>query len=355
MRSFRVIVLFVMLLVLIQSYSFASSEPSVWALETIEKVKGYNLLDENRMFNNYLSRITRGDFAYIAVNLYNKLMEDSDSITSATSSETPFPSNKSVVFKDTNDLWIIKAKELGIVNGYSDGTFKPLNPVSRQEIAVMLVKVMELTKIELKKPTSVKFNDDSSIATWAKNAVYLSRENDIVKGANNNFYPLKYCTREEALVLFNRCYEKFALLAGENKEVAKPTLTPQEAFSLEVNKMTLHNYGTFVRVSNQMEIRIDSTTVENYETVSYLRINYTMKNVSGDPIGEETLQLFFDDGTSNYAGGIFLQSILPNQTYSRSVTIGYPKGVKPVFIATFDMSKFFEKVDYTTITKWRVQ
>ncbi len=54
----------------------------------------------------------------------------------------------SYVFSDISNHWaredIEKMAQLGIVNGYADGTFKPGAPLSRAEAAVMLSRLYEL-------------------------------------------------------------------------------------------------------------------------------------------------------------------------------------------------------------------
>lgn len=51
------------------------------------------------------------------------------------------------IFSDIKGNWahdtILKAKELGLMNGYPDGTFKPDKPVTRAEMAVILVRLSQ--------------------------------------------------------------------------------------------------------------------------------------------------------------------------------------------------------------------
>ncbi len=51
-------------------------------------------------------------------------------------------------FPDTNGHWaekhIDKLAEYGIVNGYSDGTFKPDNPVTRAEVSAMIANALSV-------------------------------------------------------------------------------------------------------------------------------------------------------------------------------------------------------------------
>lgn len=51
------------------------------------------------------------------------------------------------VFTDIKGHWakdnIVKVKELGLMDGYPDGTFKPDKPITRAELATVLVKLLE--------------------------------------------------------------------------------------------------------------------------------------------------------------------------------------------------------------------
>lgn len=51
------------------------------------------------------------------------------------------------IFSDIQGNWahdtILKAKELGLMNGYPDGTFKPNQPVTRAEMAAILVRLSQ--------------------------------------------------------------------------------------------------------------------------------------------------------------------------------------------------------------------
>jgi len=42
------------------------------------------------------------------------------------------------------EAWIEQLKEEGITSGYPDGTYRPENPVTRAEIAVLLVTAFNL-------------------------------------------------------------------------------------------------------------------------------------------------------------------------------------------------------------------
>ena len=94
--------------------------------------------------------------------------------------------------------------ENGILSGYDDGTFQPNKAITRQEAASILRNAFELTET-----TDELFPDDSAIAGWAKESVYLVKAAELMKGdaGTGNFRPTSTITRAEAAsILMNAKY-----------------------------------------------------------------------------------------------------------------------------------------------------
>lgn len=91
------------------------------------------------------------------------------------------------------------AKSAGVVDGYSDGTFRPNAPITRQEMCVILANTLK-NKPEL---TGYSFPDDSSIASWAKRSVYECYALGLVKGNDKGYFtPRGNTLRSHAAVVF---------------------------------------------------------------------------------------------------------------------------------------------------------
>lgn len=115
-------------------------------------------------------------------------------------------------FKDTDNIgaWakdaVAKAIEAGIITGYEDGTFRPNENISRSEIAVIIARAM---KLEVDEPVGTGFADDDSIPDWAKAAVKLLKEQEIIQGrTKDQFVPKANATRAESIVMILRMLEK---------------------------------------------------------------------------------------------------------------------------------------------------
>ena len=113
------------------------------------------------------------------------------------------------MFRDVaDDFWgkaaINFCVQNGILTGYEDGTFQPNKAITRQEAASILRNAFELTET-----TDELFPDDSAIAGWAKESVYLVKASGLMKGdaGTGNFRPTSTITRAEAAsILMNAKY-----------------------------------------------------------------------------------------------------------------------------------------------------
>jgi len=87
---------------------------------------------------------------------------------------------------------------IGVINGYTDGTFRPNNNVTRAEFVTMLVNLTGATG------SDVSFSDVSA-KHWARNAIAAASANGWVNGyTDGTFRPGNNITRAEAVVVMNR-------------------------------------------------------------------------------------------------------------------------------------------------------
>ena len=114
------------------------------------------------------------------------------------------------MFPDVPDTYWGKAAinfcaQNGIINGYKeDGTFRPDQPITRQEAASILRNAFKLTE-----SSSETFPDDSAISNWAKESVYIVKASGLMKGdaGTGNFRPTDTIIRAEAAsILMNAKY-----------------------------------------------------------------------------------------------------------------------------------------------------
>ncbi|NGM84916.1 DUF4430 domain-containing protein [Paenibacillus sp. 7124] len=92
--------------------------------------------------------------------------------------------------------YVMKAKELGIIGGVTATSFKPNQPVSRQDMAVMIARAYKLS------PSSkASFKDGAAIGSYAIDAVNAVTEKGYMTGFGGSFDPSGAVTREMAAVV----------------------------------------------------------------------------------------------------------------------------------------------------------
>ena len=91
------------------------------------------------------------------------------------------------------------AQYAGYIKGYEDNSFRPNNPITRQEAAVILSRIVLPTS---KRADLGLFKDKASIADWASDAVAMIAYKGYMKGdQNGNATPTASLTRGQAAKL----------------------------------------------------------------------------------------------------------------------------------------------------------
>ncbi|BBH23452.1 hypothetical protein Back11_47970 [Paenibacillus baekrokdamisoli] len=98
---------------------------------------------------------------------------------------------------------VAKAVKAGYITGFTDGTIGVNKLISRQEVAVIVDRLLKLSATA---SAENSFKDTKLIASWAKDAVNASVAKEILKGypADNTFRPTNSITRAEAVVTLDR-------------------------------------------------------------------------------------------------------------------------------------------------------
>jgi hypothetical protein len=96
------------------------------------------------------------------------------------------------------------AAAAGNVRGYGDGTFRPDQPITREEAAVMLDRLLHLSELD-GFGREAPFADMDSVSGWSRYAVNRVSEAGIVRGyADGTFKPRRNITRAEAVVMLGQ-------------------------------------------------------------------------------------------------------------------------------------------------------
>jgi len=159
--------------------------------------------------SGYADAITRADFCTLIAAFLEKY--SGKSLTDFLASKNA--AAKSGAFSDTDDGSILAAAALGIVTGYSDGTFRPAQGITRREAAVMLQRLAGVVGCGAS-GTALRFSDMASQPEWARTGVaFVSACADPVTGGRvmngtgaASFGPLGSYTREQSMMTMIRLY-----------------------------------------------------------------------------------------------------------------------------------------------------
>lgn len=188
-------------------YSYFSDTAKHWAKSDITEL-GSKLIIDSRNGDKFEpdKNITRAEFAvFIAKGL---------GLTGDISTASRFSDISS---GSTIAAYIGAAAKAGIINGNTDGTFKPNSNITREQMALMMVRAMEYAGYDtsLKGSSTVqiltKFKDGSKIQS--KETVAKAVKEGIIQGVTSNiFQPKGNATRAQAAVMLKRVLDKLDYL-----------------------------------------------------------------------------------------------------------------------------------------------
>ena len=101
------------------------------------------------------------------------------------------------------------AASCGIVNGISDDVFGTGTPITRQDMCVMTFRALQYKGKAPELDSSYTFADDSAIADYAKESIYILRQYGAVSGMGDDlFAPKNNTTRAQAAVMLQNILQK---------------------------------------------------------------------------------------------------------------------------------------------------
>jgi hypothetical protein len=190
---------------------FGKEGISFWAEAESKKAYEEQLILKD-MLSSMKDDITRKDFCRLIVNMltvkYSKTLEDI--LLEKGVEINPF------VFVDTDDIEILAANALGIVNGKENNNFDPDGFITRQEAATMLSRVAKVMGVTSPNSEKLEFTDSSEFAEWGKEGIYfvsasLSTEGSRVMGGveDGKFNPSGLYTKEQSVLTIYRLFHTY--------------------------------------------------------------------------------------------------------------------------------------------------
>ena len=181
--------------------TFTDLEDVPWAIEAIETMASLGVI--NGVGNNKYApenNVTRAQFAKLIIKTLGITGTASEPFTDVNSTNWFY-----------NDVAL--AYKYKIINGVSSTEFAPNRPITRQEMAVMMARAINIKQsIKAKDITGTlsTFKDRNQIDTWAKESVAIAVEQGLMNGVTTTtFSPKTNATRAQSAVIMYRFYNKF--------------------------------------------------------------------------------------------------------------------------------------------------
>ena len=165
---------------------------SNWAKEEVSQADAAGLLPDVLAKADLTQPITRLEYAHAIIALY----------TARTGEDPTLQDSRNIAFPDCNDPAVRAADRLGLIAGFPDGTFRPDDPLTREQAAVLLDRVLDATKGALLIDGLYSWSDSDKIGSWAAESVETLAKGGVLQGrADGTFGPKDSLTRQEAVIL----------------------------------------------------------------------------------------------------------------------------------------------------------
>ncbi|MFI3210578.1 MAG: S-layer homology domain-containing protein [Peptostreptococcaceae bacterium] len=211
------------------------------------------------------------------------------------------------VFNDTKDHWAKDAIDIAVTNGVcqglSDVKFSPNNPITRQEVCVMIANYRKLNDKNHNK-VNQDLSDRYLISSWAKDSVEGMIERNYMTSKNGMFRPKDHISRAEVVSTLSRVHKDIVPPANED------ALTEQEIYDI-------------ARVKFMEYLNLNESDMRRYEINEWNDMwltdsdYYTIREINPDEDGDrgvvfnkENLKVY-----SFYSSGIMIEDYSISDEY----------------------------------------
>jgi hypothetical protein len=172
-------------------------DASSWAIPELDKAVEYGFITE-KIKDGMNQPITREELCEVIMKLYEKIVG-------------PAVYTDLNSFVDTKNPEIYKAYNLGIVNGVGNSKFAPNDLTNREQVAAMMTRAVKAIKptADFSTDGAESFKDESLISSWALDSIRFMNKNNLINGSDGYVNPKGTTTREQAVLIVVRTYEKF--------------------------------------------------------------------------------------------------------------------------------------------------
>ena len=178
------------------------SNASAWAYEELMMADSCGLIPFSLYSEDFIRPVSRAEFAAVTVRLHEEY------------TGSFFLPDSQSVFSDIgeDDVDILIAYNLGIVQGVGGSRFDPDGGLTREQMATMLWRTLKLLVPDVENsiwsvPT---YSDEGMISNWALESVLNMGGLGFVRGMGNGaFEPVGAATCEQAIIISYRIFAKY--------------------------------------------------------------------------------------------------------------------------------------------------
>jgi hypothetical protein len=206
-----VMLVLALLFAIVPSVAAATDEPSDWAAQELSEARTKGLVIP-ASDQNYRGNINRELFCELVINMVEKV----NGYAIRPETENPFT--------DTSNLGVLKAYSSGIVAGKTATSFAPNDPITREQIAAMMMRAarfldgengMTYTEVSPSLLEQLIFADQAQISSYALSDIRLANHLSIMLGVGGNrINPKGNTTVEQSILLIHRLFDGFVALPG---------------------------------------------------------------------------------------------------------------------------------------------
>ena len=187
----------------------------------------------------------------------------------------------------SSDLWCNNAistlTNMGIIDGFSDGTFRPYAKITRAQFAKIAVGFFETTREDYQ-----GYFTDVDINAWYTEYVEAAARVGLIEGFNDGtFRPNTNITRAQACVIVNRALGRSPdedRLLDEDEMITWPDNNPEDWFYADMQEATNSHDYTWVTVSGD---KVEKWT-EKLEQRDWAALEHAWSTAHSAPGGEVT-------------------------------------------------------------------
>ncbi|MDR0292811.1 MAG: leucine-rich repeat protein [Oscillospiraceae bacterium] len=176
-------------------YKGPGAPPADYAVQAVNYLY-LNTDIEDAYYRDFSKGVSREEIAYYLVHMYYSLKGQ----------PLDLGANGAQVFSDTDNPYVTKARELGLMTGTNTplNLFSPSALLTRQEMAVLLIKLLDKCGIRYNTGSTshIVFSDQSSIDAWAADAVRRAYFLGLISGTGgSNISPQVTLSRESVFTM----------------------------------------------------------------------------------------------------------------------------------------------------------